>query len=72
MATAVIQWQMGYGSWEDVCAVDLENYSCPDSDDGLHDWGGFDRSLCFCVPEGVMHTYCIDCGKISDTHGVEH
>ena len=26
----------------------------------------FSRVLCFCVPNGVMHTYCMDCDKEID------
>jgi hypothetical protein len=43
-------------------ALDADLYSCPDADDGLHDWGGFDRTLCYCIPGGTMHTYCTECG----------
>jgi len=43
--------------------LDDRNYSCPNSADGLHDWGGFDRSLCMCVDGGIMHTYCVECGN---------
>jgi hypothetical protein len=26
----------------------------------------FSRSLCYCEPDGVMHTYCLDCHKALD------
>ena len=52
--------------WETWGEFDRE-YSCPVAATGMHDWGGFDRTLCYCVPEGTMHTYCTECAEIYDT-----
>lgn len=54
MATAVLELK-GY-----VIPLSREEYSCPE-EDGLHDWGGFDRTICVC---GTMHTYCTQCGEV--------
>lgn len=63
MATAWIQWGDDFDCDFGVTKLDEKNYSCPDSETGIHDWGGFNRSLCFCDPSGIMHTYCTECGE---------
>lgn len=52
---------IAYIEWLNIeIPLDLENYSCAE-EDGLHDWGGFDRTVCVC---GAMHTYCLQCGEV--------
>jgi hypothetical protein len=63
MANAWIQWGDDFDCEFGVTKLDERNYSCPDAENGIHDWGGFNRSLCFCDPTGIMHTYCTECGE---------
>ena len=47
----------GIHGCDGCCSEDYVDPNC------THENNWFDRSYCYCEPEGTMHTRCDDCGK---------
>jgi hypothetical protein len=58
MATAYIDWSDDNCDWG-VTQLGQFDYSCPNSEDGLHGWA-FERAIC--VSCDGQEVYCLDCG----------
>lgn len=63
MATAHIESPTGT-----LTPLNAYNYACPASADGMHNWNGVENWICYCVPGGTVHTFCVECGESSDEY----
>lgn len=69
MKLALSDRQLGYreGLSAAIDAIDSLRGECQNRTENgtecTHENTWFDRSLCYCEPEGTMHTICSDCGK---------